>query len=233
MYVLTLRLVALITHCILMRRRVWARFVGMRLLWLWFFERRLKTLFLIETSPNQTQFLSTGAVVDFSSVAPVSKNRPRCEHSSSEIATFGHDPGSDAETGPEEVREVLQTAPKSSYVRNEPAAKKKWRFRVRLSHFSDKNLHKLISFYRFWWRRVFDDRRKRNAPFFKITAPVDKVQNPRACRQKLAPVRAKVCVSLEFWVWEVRFRCACEVNGTLAPPARPPIHSNRLQTTLL
>ena len=82
-------------------------------------------MFLLETSPNQTQFLSTGAVVDFSSVAPVSKNRPRCEHSSNEIATFGHDPASDAETGPEEVREVLQTAPKSSYVRNEPAAKKK------------------------------------------------------------------------------------------------------------
>ena len=81
-------------------------------------------MFLLETSPNQTQFLATGAVVDFSSVAPVSKNRPRCEHSLSEIATFGHDPGSDAETGPEEVREVLQTAPKSSYVRNEPAAKK-------------------------------------------------------------------------------------------------------------
>ena len=87
-------------------------------------ERRSKTVFLLETSPNQTQFLSTGAVVDFSSVAPVSKNRPRCEHSSSEIATFGHDPGSDAETGPEEVREVLQTAPKSSYVRNGPAINK-------------------------------------------------------------------------------------------------------------
>ena len=55
-------------------------------------ERRLKTVFLLEASPNQTQFLSTGAVVDFSSVAPVSKNRPRCEHSSSEIATFGNDP---------------------------------------------------------------------------------------------------------------------------------------------
>ena len=124
MYVLTPRLVALITHCILMRRRVWARFVGKCLLRLWLLERRLKTVFLLETSPNQTQFLSTGAVVDFSSVAPVSKNRPRCEHSSSEIATFGHDPGSDAETGPEEVREVLQTAPKSSYVRNGPAIKK-------------------------------------------------------------------------------------------------------------
>ena len=35
---------------------------------------------------------------------------------------------------------------------------------------------------------------------FKIIAPVDKVQNRRACRQKLAPVSAKVCVSLEFWV---------------------------------
>ena len=55
-------------------------------------ERRSKTVFLLDTSPNQTQFLSTGAVVDFSSVAPVSKNRPRCEHSSSEIATFGNDP---------------------------------------------------------------------------------------------------------------------------------------------
>ena len=75
--------------------------------------------------PKSDQFWCTGAVVDFSSVAPVGKHRPRCEHSSSEIATFGHDPGSDAETGPEEVREVLQTAPKSSYVRNEPAAKKK------------------------------------------------------------------------------------------------------------
>ena len=88
-------------------------------------ERRSKTVFLLETSPNETQFLATGAVVDFSSVAPVSKNRPRCEHSLSEIATFGHDPASDAETGPGEVREVLQTAPKSSYVRNGPAAKKK------------------------------------------------------------------------------------------------------------
>ena len=53
-----------------------------------------RTLFLLETCPNQTQFLSTGAVVDFSSVAPVSKNRPRCEHSSNEIATFGNDPAS-------------------------------------------------------------------------------------------------------------------------------------------
>ena len=57
-------------------------------------ERRSKTVFLFETSPNQTQLLSTGAVVDFSSVAPVSKNRPRCEHSSSETAIFGHDPAS-------------------------------------------------------------------------------------------------------------------------------------------
>ena len=88
-------------------------------------ERRSKTVFLLETSPNQTQFLSTGAVVDFSSVAPVSKNRPRCEHSSNEIATFGHDPAIGAETCPGEVREVLQTAPKSSYVGNGPAAKKK------------------------------------------------------------------------------------------------------------
>ena len=103
-------------------------------------------MFLLQTSPNQTQFLSTGAVVDFSSVAPVSKNRPRCEHSSSEIAIFGHDPGSDAETGPEEVREVLQTAPKSSYVRNGPAIKQTCAFRVRLSHFSDQNRHKLIIF---------------------------------------------------------------------------------------
>ena len=78
------------------------------------FGTTLKTVFLLETSPNQTQCLATSAVVDFSSVAPVNKNRPRCEHSSSEIATFGHDPGSDAETGPEEVREVFQTAPKSS-----------------------------------------------------------------------------------------------------------------------
>ena len=36
MYVLTPRLVALITHCILMRRRVWARFVRKCLLRLWF-----------------------------------------------------------------------------------------------------------------------------------------------------------------------------------------------------
>ena len=108
-------------------------------------ERRSKT-FVVHTFPIQTQFLSTGAVVDFSSVAPVSKNRPRCEHSSSEIATFGHDPASDAETGPGEVREVFQTAPKSSYVRNGPAIKKKCAFRVRLSHFSEKNRHKLISF---------------------------------------------------------------------------------------
>ena len=57
-------------------------------------ERRSKTVFLLDASPNQTQFLSTGAVVDFSSVAPVSKNRPRCEHSSNEIATFGNDPAS-------------------------------------------------------------------------------------------------------------------------------------------
>ena len=57
-------------------------------------ERRLKTMFLLEASPNQTQFLSTGAVVDFSSVAPVSKNRARRDHSSSETAIFGHDPAS-------------------------------------------------------------------------------------------------------------------------------------------
>ena len=65
-------------------------------------------------------------------------------------------------------------------IRNEPAAKKRWRFRVRLSHFSDKNCHKLISIWRFWWRRVFDDKRKRNTPFF---------QNHRACRQSSKPSR--------------------------------------------
>ena len=109
-------------------------------------ERPSKTVFLRKTSQNQTQFLATGAVVDFSSVAPVSKNRPRCEHSSSEIATFGHDPGSDAETGPGEVREVLQTAPKSSYVRNGPAIKKKCAFRVRSAPISGQNRHILNSF---------------------------------------------------------------------------------------
>ena len=109
-------------------------------------ERRSKTVFLLETSPNQTQFLSTGAVVDFSSVAPVSKNRPRCEHSSSEIATFGHDPAIGAETCPGEVREVLQTAPKSSYVRNGPAIKKKCAFRVRSAAISAQNRHILMSF---------------------------------------------------------------------------------------
>ena len=109
-------------------------------------ERRSKTVFLLETSPNQTQFLSTGAVVDFSSVAPVSKNRPRCEHSSIEIATFGHDPAIGAETCPGEVREVLQTAPKSSYVRNGPAIKKKCAFRVRSAPISAQNRHILMSF---------------------------------------------------------------------------------------
>ena len=53
-----------------------------------------KTLFLLETPPNQTLFLSTGAVVDFSSVAPVSKNRPQCEHSYNAITTFGNDTAS-------------------------------------------------------------------------------------------------------------------------------------------
>ena len=109
-------------------------------------ERRSKTVFLLETSPNQTQFLSTGAVVDFSSVAPVSKNRPRCEHSSNEIATFGHDPAIGAETCPGEVREVLQTAPKSSYVRNGPAIKTKCAFRVRSAPISGQNRHILYSF---------------------------------------------------------------------------------------
>ena len=59
-------------------------------------KRRLKTMFLLEASQNQTQFFTTGAVVDFSSVAPVSKNRPWREHSSSEIATFSHDPASES-----------------------------------------------------------------------------------------------------------------------------------------
>ena len=55
-------------------------------------EQRSKTVFLLDTSPNQTHVLSTGAVVDFSSVAPVSKRRPRCERSLNKIATFGNDP---------------------------------------------------------------------------------------------------------------------------------------------
>ena len=109
-------------------------------------ERRSKTVFLFEASPNQTQFLATGAVVNCLSVALVNNNRPRCERSSSEIAAFCHDPASDAETGPGEVREVLQTAPKSSYVRNGPAIEKKCAFRVRSAPISGQNRHILDSF---------------------------------------------------------------------------------------
>ena len=47
MYVLTPRLVALITHCILMRRRVWARFVGKCLLRLWFWNDVKKQYFCL------------------------------------------------------------------------------------------------------------------------------------------------------------------------------------------
>ena len=60
-----------------------------------------------ETFQSQTKLWFTGAVVDFSVGFLVSKHPPRCEHSLSEIATFGHDPVSDVETGPGEVREVM------------------------------------------------------------------------------------------------------------------------------
>ena len=63
-----------------------------------------------EASQNQTRFSFTGAVVDFSSVVPVSKNWLRFEYSSSEIATFENNPIRD---GPKREREPSETHPES------------------------------------------------------------------------------------------------------------------------
>ena len=80
--------------------------------------KRTKVAIPREASQNQTPFSLTGAVVDFSSSVPVSKNGLRFEYSSSEIATFGNNPVRD---GPKREREPSETHPES--IRKAPTTK--------------------------------------------------------------------------------------------------------------
>ena len=80
--------------------------------------KRTKVAIPRKASQNQTPFSFTGAVVDFSSAVPVSKNWLRFEYSSSEIATFGNNPVRD---GPKRERKASETHPES--IRKAPTTK--------------------------------------------------------------------------------------------------------------